>query len=156
MALTEEEIEELSQIIDERTDTFTLAQRREWLTANRPIKIRKRRKKGPPTLSIVKVAPRLPAPPGFEQYAVSRLRLWDSVENEEEFKKLKKRLWNIWLHFLGQHCPFRDSDPEWSYRYEDPNVDELAERIPGLVAQHRRRFGTAYCRLVRQNGQAVS
>ena len=158
MPLTPEESEELAMIIDETHSAgeSSLVARRKWLAENRPIKIRRgRKKKGPPKLSIVAVPRLLPSPPGFEDFAVGRLLSWSTIENDEQLKRLEKRLWGIWLYFLELRCPFKERDPEYAFRYETPDVTELADRIPQLVAQHRRRFGPNYCRLVRENGRAV-
>ena len=154
MALTQEEIEELARILDARSDPLT--QRREWLADNRPSRPRRGRRKSPPKLSIVAAEARIPAPPGFEEYAISRLSHWKPTGDRKELENRFSRLWNLWLGFLGSRCSFRDSDPGWQLRYDAPDVRDLVERIPELIAQRRRRFGTAYCRLVRENGRPVN
>lgn len=149
--ITSEAPEEIAFALDQGPGW--LRDRRAWLATNRPYTPPKRRENGPPKLSIVEVPAWIPDPPGFQDYAVSKYVFWKATQDRGELKRRADRLWELWIDFLGARCPFRHTDPEWPLRYDGPDVWDLAERIPELVAQRRRRFGTTYCRLVSENGR---
>jgi len=160
MALTQEEIRELEKILDDRAFALpdrnpSMASRRAWLARNRPTPTRKPKKKRRATLTVVVPSPRLPAPLGFEEYAIMECGHWPASENNIIREQRARELWRLWLRFLGDRCPTKDTDPEWTYRYESPDVYALLDRLPELAEVHRRRFGTDYCRLVRSNGLVV-
>lgn len=157
MTLTNAEIRALSRIIDERNGALDpLAGRRERLQSRQQSKVRRPRAKGRPNLCVVEASPLLPCPPGFEDLVIRKHGYWRPADTDALREERAKELWRLWLNWMEPQCPFADTEPDWAYRYDSPDMRDLVDRLPELAKEHRRRFGTPYLRLVRDYGKAVS
>lgn len=157
MALTVDEVRELERILQLRTHERAMERRRLHLAMlNKGKRISRPRKKGPPKLCVVVPTPRKAPPPGFEQHAIATYGEWKHTDDEATKERRFDLLWRLWLDWLKERCPEASTDVHWSFRYESPDINKLVDQLPDLGEEHRRRFGTKYCRLVRDHGKAVS
>lgn len=157
MSLTMEEARELARLLNMKTHERQMEQRRLRLSLlNKGKRPARPRKKAPPKLRVIVPTPRKAPPSGFEEHAVAIYGNWKRTNDEQIKEQRTDQLWRLWLDWLKERCPEASTDEHWSHRYEHPDVYDLADRLPDLAEEHRRKFGTTWCRLVRDHGKAVS